>query len=143
MTSDSEDWGPKFLATLSEGWPVGTAARIAGIYRSTAYRRRKADPEFAKAWDDAFETGTDFLEEQALRRAMEHSDHMMITMLRARRPETYGEKLRLEHTRVDYQSGAEQLEARVQKLLSAVVVKGDDDDGRDADSRPATPAKSR
>jgi hypothetical protein len=143
MTDDTDDWGLKFLATLREGWPVGTAARFAGIHRSNAYRRRKADPDFAAAWDDAFETGTDFLEEQAIRRAMEHSDHMMVMMLRARRPETYGEKLRLEHTRVDYQSGAEQLEARVQKLLAGAV-KGDEENGQDAElDRSSTPTEPR
>lgn len=134
--TDDKDWGPKFLETLREGWPVGTAARIAGVHRSNAYRRRKADAEFAAAWDDAFESGTDFLEEQAIKRAMEHSDHMMIMMLRARRPETYGEKLRLEHTRVDYQSGTEQLEQRVQKLLLTAVK--DESDGSESD-RPNTP----
>ncbi len=35
------------------------------------YERRKADAEFAAAWDDSLVQGTDLLEDEALRRAMD------------------------------------------------------------------------
>jgi hypothetical protein len=49
----------KFLDLLRAGASVGDAARGVGICRATAYNRRKLDPTFAAAWDEAVEEGTD------------------------------------------------------------------------------------
>ena len=45
------------------------AATLAGYTRSTAYRYRAADPTFAVAWDDAYEAGSDWLEDELQRRS--------------------------------------------------------------------------
>ncbi|SEL39165.1 hypothetical protein SAMN04515666_103607 [Bosea lupini] len=92
--------GPRerFLAALGEGLSVAGAAKLAGIGRQTVYDWRKRDGEFAAAWDDAIETGTDNLEDEARRRAMSTSDTLMIFMLKARRPEKYKERYAAEHT---------------------------------------------
>lgn len=58
-----------FLAALREGASVSAAAKKAGVGRSTVYEWRNADEDFAKSWDDAYETGTDALEDEAKRRA--------------------------------------------------------------------------
>ena len=54
----------QFLEHLADGKSPGTAARLTMIMRSTFYKWRKADEEFAAQWDDAVETGLDELESQ-------------------------------------------------------------------------------
>jgi len=64
-------WREVFLAALRE-WPiVQHACDAVGIERCTAYRARLADEAFAKAWDDAMESGVDKAEREAFRRAVE------------------------------------------------------------------------
>ncbi len=87
----------RFLAALAAGHSVKTAADAAGIARQTVYRWRQEDEDFARAWDDAVEDGTDLLEDEALRRALEGSDTMLIFLLKARRPEKYRDTHRVQH----------------------------------------------
>ncbi len=82
----------RFLAALGEGLSVAGAAKLAGVGRQTVYDWRKRDGEFAAAWDDAIETGTDNLEDEARRRPMSTSDTLMIFLLKARRPDKYKER---------------------------------------------------
>lgn len=91
------DWRPVFVAAFAEAGSVATACRAAGIDRSTAYRERQRDERFALAWADAEEGATDMLESEALRRAMEGSDRLVVMLLRARRPGIYREDVRVEH----------------------------------------------
>lgn len=94
--------GPKdrlaFLTALAAGQSVTAAAEAAGIDRKTAYRWRDAEPDFADAWEDALEDGTDRLEDEALRRAYNGSDTMVIFLLKARRPKKYRERVQRENT---------------------------------------------
>jgi hypothetical protein len=71
--------------------------------RSSAYLWRERDEDFRKAWDEAVEEGTDLLEDEAKRRAVEgsikpilykgrivtfvreQSDTLLIFLLKARR----------------------------------------------------------
>ena len=78
------------LQGLRAGLSVGGAAAAAGIARSTAYAWRDADEDFAAAWADAIEDGTDRLEDVAMQRATEKSDRLILAILRARRPERWG-----------------------------------------------------
>ena len=105
----------KFLAALDRGVSVGGAAFEAGLARSTACEWRAADAAFAALWDAAVEAGTDALEDEARRRAFlgvktpvhyggkkigdirKYSDALLMFMLRARRPETYRERITTEH----------------------------------------------
>jgi len=59
-----------FLSAMSDGATIGEAATEAGVNRATVYRWKESDAEFALAWDDALEEGTERLEREALRRAM-------------------------------------------------------------------------
>lgn len=104
------------IAALAAGSTVLLAAQEAGVNKTTAYRWRESDKDFAQAWDDALEEGTDRLEQEALRRArdgvskpvfhkgnvvghvQEYSDTLAIFLLKARRPEVYRERASLEHT---------------------------------------------
>jgi hypothetical protein len=106
----------KFVEMLASGASVAAAAKAAGYGRQRLYECREADPELAAAWDDALEEGTDLLEDEALRRAKDgveeprfyegevcghvrkYSDTLMIFLLKARRPEKYGDKAQTDHT---------------------------------------------
>ncbi len=63
-----------FLAALAETANVLKSSEIAKIARRTAYDWKSADSEFADAWERALDIGTDALEDEAVRRAVEGID---------------------------------------------------------------------
>lgn len=71
MSYHPYNWKPPFLAALRHMPVVTHACEIVDIERSTAYRARDADPEFATAWDDAMESGIDRAEKAAMQRAVD------------------------------------------------------------------------
>lgn len=71
MSNHPYNWKPPFLAALRHMPVVSHACEIVDIERSTAYRAREADPEFAQAWDDAMEAGIDRAEKAAMQRAVD------------------------------------------------------------------------
>lgn len=99
-----------FLSALRESGNATHAARVAELDRRTAFRIRKRDPEFAKAWEDALDVAADGLEAEARRRAVEgverpvfgrsgpigtvrdYSDLLLIFLLKGARPEKYRER---------------------------------------------------
>lgn len=93
-----KDWAPAFLAALERSGMVSEAARAAGVGRRTAYDRRERDEQFAQAWDEALEAATEELEQEAVRRAMDGSDLLLMFLLKARRPRVYVERHQLRHT---------------------------------------------
>ena len=70
QTSKPFDWKPVFLQALRTVPVVSHGCDAAGIERCTAYRAKKADPDFSQAWDDAMEDGVDSAEREAFRRAV-------------------------------------------------------------------------
>jgi len=106
----------QFLETLRQGLSVTAAAAAVGWDRSRAYQWRKKDQAFAEAWDVALEAGTDRLEDEAYRRAVEgiittrytkngdeyttinYSDRLLELLLKSRRPERYRERYDVETT---------------------------------------------
>lgn len=91
----------KFLEAIADGKSVTSACEIAGFARFVAYDWRKVDPEFAQAWDDAVEAGTDKLEDAAIQRAKNGSDVLTIFLLKARRPEKFKDRVYNEHVGKD------------------------------------------
>jgi hypothetical protein len=95
------------LDLLSQGHTLAYVKKILGINRVTMYRWRQDDPSFAQAYSDAMEAGTDLIEQEARRRAVEgfdrpvyqrgrmvgvvrvYSDELAVMLLRDRRPEVY------------------------------------------------------
>ena len=96
-----------FVSCLQEGASVTRAAQRAELDRSRLYYWRSQDAHFRKIWDEAIEAGSDVIEDEALRRAVEgvekpvyrggevvghvrdYSDAMLTMLLKARRPEKY------------------------------------------------------
>ena len=91
------------LAALAETGVVTSACRAAGVDRSTVFRWRQDDPEFAAEWEDALEQAADRFESEAIRRAVEgvedpvfhqgvivghvvkYSDNLLVNVIRAKR----------------------------------------------------------
>lgn len=63
-----------FLTYLRKGHLPKIAAEAVGISRTTAFNWKREDPEFAKAWDEAIDEGTDLLEEAIIKRARDGVD---------------------------------------------------------------------
>jgi hypothetical protein len=127
MTDD--DWKTIFLQVLARGSTVESAAQAAGVHRATAYAHRKTDKQFAELWDHALESGSDALEEIAIARARQSSDMLLMFLLKARRPDRFIERQRLEHVRVDYRDAQEELEQMAKKILQ------EDDEDNEPEAR--------
>ena len=104
-----EGWQWKFLAEMRKTGNVTHSAAAAGVERSTVYRERDADPDFAEQWGDAVEQAADNLEMEARRRAVEgvekpifykgercdggevreYSDRLLELLLKGNRPAKY------------------------------------------------------
>lgn len=116
MTPKKREWKPAFIDALKETGNVARSARAARISRTHAYRERNNSAMFREAWDEAIEEGLDYLEEEARRRAYhgvekpvfyqgdecgyvrEFSDTLMIFLLKGRRGEVYGDRVKQEHS---------------------------------------------
>jgi len=109
---NSEQSRQRFLDELARGASVGGAAKLSGSSERTLYRLRKADAKFAEAWAEAYEAGTDALEAEAQRRAVEgveeavyyqgercgtvrkYSDTLLIFLMKARDPKRFCDRAR-------------------------------------------------
>jgi hypothetical protein len=69
-TTPKKDWKALACKAMATGATVTEAARVAGVDRTTIYSHLDSDPAFAKAFDDATEQGTDVIEGEATRRAV-------------------------------------------------------------------------
>ena len=90
------------------------AAELAGVNRRTPYYWKRSIPEFAVLWDQAADMAADKLEEEARRRAEDgwlqdvyqkgeyagrirlYSDRLMEVMLKARRPDKFADRQRID-----------------------------------------------
>ncbi len=106
-----------FCKSLVEtGGNVSKAALLIGVARQNCYVHKEADPEFAQAWDDAVEEGTEDLEEEARRRAYKgvlepvfhqgaecgfvrkYSNTLLIFLLKGRKPDVYRDRTQVQLT---------------------------------------------
>ncbi|GAB4203574.1 MAG: hypothetical protein OHK0022_27860 [Roseiflexaceae bacterium] len=87
-----DDWRDTFVQALAELGNVRHACIKAGVGRSTAYRHRDTDAEFAAAWDEALENFADLLEGVYAQRAIEQSDRAVEFLLKAIRRDKYTER---------------------------------------------------
>jgi hypothetical protein len=88
------DWRPRFLEAFAQQGTIAMAARAAGVHRDTVYAERARNPEFAAELERAdFDVG-DRLESKAIEEALNGNDRLLALLLKARRPERYGDKLR-------------------------------------------------
>ena len=104
-----------FLARLAHGWSVTHAAQEAGHARQRFYELRDEEKAFADQWAHALDAGTEVLEDEARRRAVDGYDEetfdaegrllrrvrrydgaLLQLLLRGRRPEKYRDNASVE-----------------------------------------------
>lgn len=91
-------WQDRFIEIFAMSLNIALAAQGAGIDRTTAYRERNRNPEFAAAWDDAKAAAIERLEAAAFERARNMSDTLLIFLLKSHKPETYRENVHHNHS---------------------------------------------
>ena len=110
-----------FIAALRNSGNVRASCWQASISHKTAYRWRDTWATFADDWAEALEDACDVLEAEARRRAMSVSDGLLMFLLKAHRPEVFGDK-----SEIDIKSGGEKLPGPV-IFLPVVDGEGGDD----------------
>jgi len=85
-------WHDKFIKALQKEPSVKNAAKSAGIDRTTAYKARLEDAEFAARWKDAIQHSVDDLETVAFKLATKGEPRLIEFLLRCHRPEIYRER---------------------------------------------------
>jgi len=81
-----------FLDWLEKGFSPSKAAKKAGYSLRAFQAWKEADINFSQDWEDAFDAGSDTLEDVATLRAKRGSDGLLTTLLKARRPDKFREK---------------------------------------------------
>ena len=94
-------WEDDFLAAFSVHANVSAACREAEVDRSTVYRRRDGNPEFAALWAEAEEQALDAIELAVTNAALQGDMQTARWFLSRRRPEKYRERYDVEHSGKD------------------------------------------
>ncbi|MDC9701519.1 MAG: hypothetical protein PSN37_04775 [Alphaproteobacteria bacterium] len=137
-----------FLEALAGTGNVSEAVRVAKISRSTVYKYRKIEVDFAREWDEAEQEAADRLEREAWRRAVEgfdkpviyrgkvtdiykdYSDRMLELLLKAKRPGKFKKPIDSEETGKERgpQTGLEKTAAseRLIAILDKMSLRPDD-----------------
>lgn len=113
------DWKKPFLEVLRVRGIIKDACIAANVDRSTAYRHKESESDFAALWQDALDEAADELEREAWRRAVdgtdkpivhrgvvtgtfkEYSDMLLALLLKANRTAKYAERSRNENMTLD------------------------------------------
>jgi len=79
-----EERKAEFLHLIREGYSVTYASKSVDRSRATPYLWAEADPEFAKAWADAKESGGDWFEDKLRKGADEGVPSLIVVGLKMR-----------------------------------------------------------
>lgn len=93
-----KDWKPDFLEAYAESGNVKASAEGAGVTKQAVYQARKRSERFAEQFQQARDEAADHLEGVAFKRAEDSSDTLLIFLLKGLKPETYGDRVRQEHS---------------------------------------------
>lgn len=102
-----ERWKRLFLDAFRESGIISQALMVAGISRGQLRTALDKDPEFLEAFHDAKADAIDSLETEAVRRAKDGSDQLLMFLLKSHRPEVYRENHKVEvsgHFEVDHRN---------------------------------------
>ena len=87
-----------FVELIGEGCNISEACAAVGINRSTVFRWRRDDAEFAAQVKQAFVVRVDTLVKEAERRAMRGSDKLLMFMLCNYAPDRFAMTQKIEHS---------------------------------------------
>lgn len=115
-------WQELFLGKLRTSGNVSLACKAARVGRTTAYRQREDDQQFAAAWATALEDAADALEAVAWKRASTgQSDTLLIFLLKGLKPEKFRERSEVNVNVRDLDAAIENELARLATLSQAEV----------------------
>ena len=80
------------MKVLRETPSVKAACAAAGVNRTTAYRARADDEQFAAQWQSALDEAVDVVEATAFKLASEGEPRLIEFILKAHRPSVYRER---------------------------------------------------
>ena len=92
MIKTSEQQKREALEAFVKYGTISAACKVAGIGRSTWYGIKKEDPQFAADAEHAKHEVADGLEQEAIRRAYDGSDVLLIFLLKGHKPEKFKER---------------------------------------------------
>ncbi|MGB2035631.1 MAG: hypothetical protein ACPHUP_01625 [Candidatus Puniceispirillaceae bacterium] len=142
--ADAAPWRALFFEMLRKTGNVSAAARHAGRARAQLYRLRKQHTAFAALWDDALEEAADWLELEALRRAMDgteegryfrgemigtitrYSDSLLMFLLKARRPLVFGTSQARRLTSANDEDSLDALRRELETKMAGLMAAHDD-----------------
>lgn len=87
-----------FLKAFKKLGGVCAAADAINVTRNLVWDWRQEDPEFMEAFNSVEEADTQELEAIARERAVEKSDLLMMFLLKGRKPLTYRDNVKVEHS---------------------------------------------
>lgn len=83
----------RYLRELRKGYTLGGAAARVGVSRKVVLRYRNTYPSYEKMVQDAYEQGTDYLEDVARKRAVKgRSDRLLLALLKARNKPRFSDR---------------------------------------------------
>lgn len=147
----SQKWMRPFLEAFEMFHTVADACKAANVGRSTVYRHRVADEDFALAWLDVETLTTELMEKEAFRRATKglvrnvydargnllreeliFSDTLLIFLLKGRKPEVYRDRVDHRHSgevkAPEARADLSKLTLEEAKLLRTLVAKAKPDE---------------
>lgn len=123
-----------YLALIREGFTNKDAAAACGCGTKYFQRRRKEDPEFEQAYQEARADGDDVIRAEIKRRGVdgvkraiyhdgkivgykqEYSDQLLMFLAKSRMPTEFGDKVTNEHIH-KFEGAAEQLASKMASML--------------------------
>ena len=128
----------RFLAAIQLGVSVAEAARWVGIPRTTLYRWRRNDPEFAWDWDNPKEQNpmVRSLEFEAFKRALNGNDRLLVFLLKSYDPNMFSERRRNELL------AEETRQERGAALIAAILQRRREEEPAAAVDTPSGPRES-
>lgn len=89
---NSDLFKERFIQLFSQTCNMSTAAEKLDIERSTVYYWLRTDPDFKEHFDQARADGVHHLEDVAFQRAEDTSDRVLALLLKAYKPERFGDR---------------------------------------------------
>lgn len=91
-------WWDKFFEVYRATGVIRIASEAAGVCPAAVYHNRRHSPMFADEFASADEEANGLLEDIATKRAAEHSDTLLIFLLKSRMRAKYGDFVRQENS---------------------------------------------
>ena len=108
-----------FLDLLQETGSVKDACLALGCTEKSAYVAKRRDKKFSEEWDALIQDGAmDKLEAEAVRRALQGSDQLLIFMLKA------GNRRRYDDALARAASESKDIQIRIQDVAGRIKAKG-------------------